>query len=438
MTSSLSSRLLFVAASLVTTPITVRYLGNEGYGLMVLMSSVVGWLQFSSLGLGAALQNPLTTARVGHDVQLQRELLSTALLSLMAVASLLLIAGLAAFPAVNWLTLFPPTTERFVSEIPTAIIVVYCGLVGSIVFSVFGPLYAARQESHLGSLPPLGAGVLSIAATMLAVRFDLGLVGIVCASIGPSLFAQTAFAVWTLCFRTDPELCLSLRYWSRDAWGMLRASGSSFVLLQIFTIVFSQADAFIIAHWLNTGAVTPYTVAQKVFLQIGGLFTLVSTAMWSAYGNARAAGDFGWIRRSRRAIQRLFVIFYGLLSVAMVLGGHRILSWWVGEAASPSTVLIAGVASYFFVREWTVLQAILLNGLNVIKPQVWVPASSAILILALELALIDSLGPLGLAVGGAVGFSLVSAWYLPLLAERAIRRMEVERVSFTMRPTGSQ
>ena len=187
LTSSLGGRILLASVSLVTMPITVRYLGNEGYGLLVVMSGVVGWLQFSSLGIGVALQNPLTDARAARDSQLQAELLSTALFSLLAIAAVLLLAGALAFPVVDWLRLFPPTTDRFVGEIPTALTVVYLGFLISLVLSVVTPVCAARQELHLSSIPAIAAGVCSLGATVLAVQMDLGLVGMVLATIGTPL-----------------------------------------------------------------------------------------------------------------------------------------------------------------------------------------------------------------------------------------------------------
>src|SRR3954467_8267062 len=55
--ASLFSRVVTTAVSFVVLPISVRYLGNEGYGLMATITAVVGWLQFSNLGIGLGLQN---------------------------------------------------------------------------------------------------------------------------------------------------------------------------------------------------------------------------------------------------------------------------------------------------------------------------------------------------------------------------------------------
>jgi Na+-driven multidrug efflux pump len=104
----------------------------------------------------------------------------------------------------------------------------------------------------------------------------------------------------------------------------------------------------------------------------------------------------------------------------MILAGHRLLSWWVGPAAAPGTLLIGGVALYFCAREWTALHAMLLNGLNVIRPQVPTLVITAGLTLAFDILLIRRFGPLGLAVGGLLAFLFAGAGYLPYLTTRAL------------------
>ena len=86
------------AVSLIVVPITVRYLGNEGYGLMTTIGAVVGWLQFANLGIGLGLQNSLTRKRQ-RDISAQKELVSTAVFSLLGIGVFLTVVGLIAFPA---------------------------------------------------------------------------------------------------------------------------------------------------------------------------------------------------------------------------------------------------------------------------------------------------------------------------------------------------
>src|SRR6266404_9597421 len=123
--TSVASRIVSTAISLLVLPITVRYLGNEGYGLMVTISSVVGWLQFTNMGIGLGLQNALTDETARANTEAQKELVSTAVFSLAGIGLLLLLAGLFIFPHVQWSRVFPPTTSRFTAEIHWTVLVVF-------------------------------------------------------------------------------------------------------------------------------------------------------------------------------------------------------------------------------------------------------------------------------------------------------------------------
>lgn len=418
--ASLVSRIVIAALSFVVLPISVRYLGNEGYGLMATITSVVGWLQFTNMGIGLGLQNALTEETARGNTHAQKELVSTAVLSLLGIGLVLLLAGLVVFPYIHWLAIFPPTTNRFVAQIPGTVLVVFIGFISTVVLGFVGPIYAARQELHIGAWQAMTTSILSLAGTFAAVHFNLGLVGLTICTIGVTACMQWLFALWTLFGRGLRELTPSFANLSRTAAGRIYRNGFNFLILQICSIAFFQIDAFLIAHFVSTNAVTPYNVAQKVFIQTAGVFAIVTGSLWAAYGNAKGQGDYEWIRRTHGKIVRIFLLFFGSLAVFMVLFGHRLLGWWVGNAAAPGTILIVGVALYFCAREWTALHALLLNGLDVLRPQVWSLSITAILTLGLDLLLVRRLGPLGLAVGGFIAFAVSGAWYLPYLTAATI------------------
>src|SRR5207244_7102273 len=58
--TSLVSRIVTTAVSFVVLPISIRYLGNEGYGLMTTITAVVGCLQFTNMRICVGLPNSLT------------------------------------------------------------------------------------------------------------------------------------------------------------------------------------------------------------------------------------------------------------------------------------------------------------------------------------------------------------------------------------------
>jgi len=418
--TSLVSRIVTTAVSFVVLPISIRYLGNEGYGLMTTITAVVGWLQFTNMGIGLGLQNALTDEVAKGNKQAQRELVSTAFFSLFAIGFILFVIGLIVFPYITWTRVFPPVTSRFTAEIPWTVLVVFFGFVSTINLGFVNPIYAARQELHIGSIQALVTSLLTLLGTFTAVHFRWGLLGLTICTIGVTAVMQWSFALWTLYGRGLKELHPAFSALNRNATGRIYKNGINFLLLQICNIAFFQIDAFLIAHFLTVDQVTPYSVAQKVFLQTSGIFAIVTGSLWAAYGNAKAQGDYAWIRRTHSQMRKVFLLFFGGLALFMIVAGHKLFQLWVGSVAAPSTLLIAGVALYFIAREWTALHAMLLNGLNIVRPQVWNLLLTAIITVTLDIFLVTRLGPLGLAVGGFVAFAVAGAWYLPCLTSKAL------------------
>jgi O-antigen/teichoic acid export membrane protein len=407
---------------LAVLPLSIRHLGNEGYGLMAMISSVVGWLQISNLGLGLGLQNALTEEIAKGDKAAQRQLISTAFFALIGIGTLLLILGALAFPLIDWLKVFPPSTEQYSKEIPWAVAVCFCSLVTTLTLGPILPIYAARQELHLGSIQSVLSCLATLAGVFIVAQYGLGLVGMIGATIGGTALVQLSFALWTLYGRGIPELRPSLQYLSRTAWNRMFHSGLQFLILQICNIVFIQLDAMLIAHTLSADEVTPYAVAQKVFLQAGGLFGMITGSLWSAYGHAKAHGDIAWIRSTHQKTVQLFCLCYGAIAIGMLTAGRPILSLWVGPNATPTSSLLAAVAFHFSLKDWTALHAVLLNSLNLVRQQVAPVILTAIVVLVLEVVLVRHLGTLGLALGGGLGFLAVGGWYLRLLTNRALKQ----------------
>jgi O-antigen/teichoic acid export membrane protein len=417
---SLVSRIVTTAVSFVVLPISIRYLGNEGYGLMTTITAVVGWLQFTNIGIGLGLQNALTDEVAKGNKQAQKELVSTAFFSLCAIGLVLFVSGLITFPHITWTRVFPPTSSRFTAEIPWTVLTVFFGFISTIILGFVNPIYAARQELHIGSIQALVTSLLTLLGTFTAVHFRWGLLGLTICTIGVTAVMQWGFALWTLFGRGLKELQPTVSALNRNAAARIYKNGINFLLLQICNIAFFQIDAFLIAHFLTVDQVTPYSVAQKVFLQTAGIFAIVTGSLWAAYGNAKAQGDYAWIRRTHSQMRKVFFVFFGGLALFMIVVGHKLLQLWVGSAAAPPTLLIAAVALYFIAREWTALHAMLLNGLNIVRPQVWNLLLTAIITLTLDIYLVTRLGPLGLAMGGFVAFAVAGAWYLPYLTSKAL------------------
>src|SRR5689334_5600408 len=92
--TSLLGRMAAALAPLITTPVSFGYLGTERYGLWMAVTAVTSMAVFADLGLGNSLMTRLPRLLANDDFDGAKRDVSTAHLSLGAMAVLL--AGLLA------------------------------------------------------------------------------------------------------------------------------------------------------------------------------------------------------------------------------------------------------------------------------------------------------------------------------------------------------
>lgn len=430
-------------SALLVTPLVLRYLGKEGYGLFVTITAVVSWLQLSNLGIGAGLQNSLTEAVAKGSAEQQRALVSTAFFAIIAITAVLCITCGAALAWLPWERVFPASDARLQSQVLPAVAIAVVAFLGGFVLSFVSSIFAAKQDLHISNAVAIVAAAATIVMTLLAMHLDAGLLGITAAMVAPNVVVGWIFAVWYLCRPANQALRPSWHSTSLSAWRRLSSTSAAFFVIQICCVALFQTDYFIIAQLLGPDDVTPYALASKPFAFLAALFaSAVSQPLWAGYGNAKAMGDVTWIRRSHTRVRLITMVGYAAVVVIIVATGQTLFGWWVGKEATPATTLILCTGAYYLVRQWTDLHAVLVNGLDMMKPQAISATAHAVVTIALEIILIKRIGLLGVPLGCLAGYLLVSAWFLPWLARSGLRRLNraagEQESSYALTSTGSE
>jgi O-antigen/teichoic acid export membrane protein len=92
--ASMLARLVQIGSSLTTVPLTLKYLGNECFGLWMTMSSVLAMAAFAEFGVGNGVMNTVVTTFGRDDTLGIRQAISSGMvvLSVIAASALTLVA----------------------------------------------------------------------------------------------------------------------------------------------------------------------------------------------------------------------------------------------------------------------------------------------------------------------------------------------------------
>ena len=400
--SSLTSRGLGIGCQLLQVPLALALLGNEAFGLWITLNSIGYMLAFSDFGIGLGAQNLIAEATGRGDDQQARRIFFTGTVFLCAI-SLLLMALSPLCLLVDWPRAFHLTSPALADSargVILAVIVSWClGI----------PLGMAQRVAYgvqLGWLCNVldavrNVAILALIYVEVRLRSDFAFFIVSTAAVG--LIVQVAFFAYLL--RRLGWLGMRRGWFERDLLGRLTNVGVFFFLQQIASLVLFSAAPVILSTTLGVAAVTPYNLAQRVF----GPFMMVVNAyllpIWPAYSEAKARGDWSWIRRTlRRSMLVVGALGVVPMAVATCYLQPLIRLWTGGKAELPSQNLLWLLFAW---NALTILQqpfGYLLAGLSVVRRPTVYSALATVTALAVMFPLIPRFGVSALPLGLLIGF----------------------------------
>jgi O-antigen/teichoic acid export membrane protein len=415
------ARVVQMGTSLVTVPFTLRYLGNERFGLWMTISSVLAMAAFADFGVGNGVLNTVARAFGKDDVEGVRRAVSSGFAVLSSIAVLLLFSFFAVYRFVNWADFFRVVSTQARSEAGPALAVFATCFALNISMDVVQRVQLGLQQGYRYGLWQLAGSMAGLVGVLGGIRFHVSLPVLVVAIAGAPIFATTLNTVHFFGF-VHPELRPRWKLVSREVISQIGRLGGLFFFLQVVVAVSFSADNFIIARTLGAVNVPEYSIPQRMFSVISMFVAMMVSPLWPAYGEALSRGHIGWVRRT--LFRSLLLVFGGgcLASGTMLLLSRRLIFWWVGTHVSPPMFLLAGMAI------WTVLEccgttlAMFLNGASVMRFQIVTGSLFGIACLTTKIVMVRRFGIAAVPWSTAGTYLLFSAIPCVVFVHRFFRR----------------
>ncbi len=357
------ARVINIGTGLATVPLTLSYLGQDRFGLWMVLTSFLGLLTFTDMGLGVGLQNMLAECHGRDDRVSARGFVSSAMLAMILMFLLLVGAAFFVLPAIPLDRLFKVSTDLARSELLLTAQVVLIAFGVGLPTGLAKRIYNAYQQGYRGAL-------------WLALGRIVGLLGVlVC------IWLKTGLPTLVLCFMVSPFMCLGVggiflfkKYpWlrpsfhaiSRDSTRKVFRTGITAVGAQLAVVILQNGPALVIANRLSTTAVTPFAITKKLLAVTSILIMAAILPLWPAYGEASARGDWPWVKKTLRRSIRLAMAIQLPMFVLMTFSGRWIISVWTQDASVvPSWSLLMACNVWMAISVWITVISVTLNGLN--------------------------------------------------------------------------
>lgn len=396
--------------TLISAPIMLHHVDRADYGVLLTLTSIVGWVGYMDIGLGNGLRNKLPEFIANNDFNSVKKIVSSCYATLAIYVALIITVFLIISPFVDWLEVLnsPTSDAKEIRELTNVVFIAFCiqfllGLLNSILFAYQMPAFQSLF-TFAGQALALIALIMQVFVLNITSVLQIGAVN----SIIPPL---VLFCGSIGLFRTKlRKIAPSLRYVDLKSVSGILGLGMKFFVLQMITIVLFQANSIIIARVVNPEAVVEYNLAFKYVSLLTMIFTIVITPVWSATTDAYIRNDFTWIKKTISFTQNVCMISI-IIGILMLFVSKFIYGIWLGKDAIDISYSTTGLILLYISFEMLYkVYGTIINGTGKVFAQMILTGIIAIIYIPLALLLGSSWGLSGVLIANVIVFAVNYIW----------------------------
>lgn len=409
-----------IASSLLLTPLLLRRLGPEQYGLWLTASSWLAYLSLTSAGFPQATQNRAASAySEGRGKDITRTLLAAAWATVALTGTATAILALAVGSGAVGRSFHRASLATRQAAVPVVALVAgaYLASLPSQQFlSVLRAIHRIATAELLTACGIILAGAAGLLVVLLHPTVLTFAIGQAAATVVTALFVMVTTV------RTLHHLGLRLRECRvdvREVRTLLSPSALFFLISAAGALIWST-DNLVIAWRLGAARVTPYAISLRLTTigssAIGAVVvTLLPsvTTLWSTHRMDK-------LRSLSVAATRVTCGLTAVLAVEFIIVGRAFIIRWAGPAGLASKYTFGVFILLFCIRSIGQSMELVVIGVSRHKLYAAIAVGEGILNLVLSVILVGRLGVLGVALGTLIAHVMGTGWFLPAKAMRLL------------------
>ena len=374
------------------TPIMVRGLGAEGYGVWVLATSAIQYFSLLHLGFGGATIRYIAVENERRDTHRLRSVVATSALSLMVPGAFLLLIspGLALlFPRI-----FDVPHDLVVPGMVVALLTTI-DLAFSLPTDVFGTTLIGLQRYDLLNLTVAGTSIAQAVGWIVVIALGGGLIPLGICLLGFSLLGQLSRYLFAR--RLLGTNVLKRRYFDRKLVRTLLSMSGWLAVHEVAITVIGQIDSIVVGIVVGVPEAGIYAVGLKLASLTKSLTDAVQAIFYPEASRLAAAGDHDGLRRAVFTGTRMSMAVAVPINVILAVLAKPALDAWVGPGFSSAALVVVYLSGAVVVTSIAGTLVNVLNGMGNVK----VPAFFAVVEAGMNF-------PLSIALGLTIGLQGVA------------------------------
>jgi O-antigen/teichoic acid export membrane protein len=388
-----------VAATYILLPYSLKHIGQEQYGIWLIITSLTGYMGLLMLGLPMASVRFVADSLAKKDYEQMNKFIgsSAGLFLFMGFVSLVIGCGLLVF----FETAYPiPQEMRNPARAAFLLVLFYIagGFFGELPYGIM----AAHHDFVLRNALQTITLVYRLLATVVLLKVYPSVASL--AIVQLSSMALETTVLWTVIHRRYPKVRLDLRKFEMFTLRTI-FSFSLFVLVLTvgFKLVF-QTDSLVIGKFLDVSDVPFYAAANSLIIYLIEFVIGIASVVMPTATKLRALNQEQELRALLLKWSKIAISLSLLASLYLAEFGPRFLKVWIGPAFEVNgghvlRVLLLSTVVFLPVRG---IALPILMGLGKLKGAVWTLLATGLLNLGLSILWAKQYGLIGVAWGTTI------------------------------------
>ncbi len=349
-------------------PLTLKYLGNEDYGIWVVLLTIMSWITLFDIGVGNGLRNKLAQALVVNDQDSCQNLISTAYCIISIISIFILFLLIIAIFLLRWDIIFNSNTLTLI-EYRQLMLIFFSSVILSFLFGLIYSILSAFQRASYVNYGNIISSIIFITLLYFNSKNAYHNIIFITFLYGISLLLSTLIITF-LFFRKQKNLIPKLKNFQFKLTREILTLGGSFFFIQIAVLLIFTVDSFMILQLLGPTHVTTYNIVYKLFSVFIAGFGIIMTPLWSAFTNAYHREDKIWVLKT---IKNLNILLIPLIFALLIFNIYyqSIINIWMPKYSNivPPRNLIFVFSFFVLISIWNNIYAYFLNGISETKVQ---------------------------------------------------------------------
>lgn len=397
-----------VLVGIFISPYILHRLGDEAFGLWVLIFSVTGYYGLFDLGIRSSIVRYVAKYSAVDDHEQLNRLINTAMFSYSAVGLLCLL--LTGFGALFVGSIFRVPAD-FLHTARWLFLMVGASVALGFPMGVFGGILEGLQRFYVLNFTSTASILLRALFIVIALKHGGGLLTVALITVGLPLI--TAFINAGFVFRLVP-LQFRRSYVDRATLKKIANYGGTTFMIIVAGRLRFKTDAVVIGSFLSSAAITYFAIGSRLVDYAGEVVSSLAQIFVPMSSQSDATGDVKGLQKLFIAGNRACALIIFPITAILIILGKSVIEAWVGVkyvATSYPILLVLLIPTTLMLAQSA--SGRILYGMAKHKTLALVTLAEGIANLALSITLVRPYGIMGDAIGTALPLTCTMLFFLP-------------------------